>query len=250
MARDEKVGRPTGQRTTLAITRMPTTIDRLLDGAVSIEQPAPGHGYRVNADAVLLARFAAESAESHADVIDLGAGVGAVALTLHALVPVGSVIFVERNPVPAELARRNAQRSGIADRATIAVAEVDAWAQTHAASSTTVIVANPPYTQPGAGRRGGNPSRDDARHGDLAPFIEAMRHLLRGNLGRACMCYPAANIIDVLELAQRAELHVKRLRFVHPSPERPARIVLLELSSIPSDPTVLDPWFDAAANSP
>jgi len=228
---------------------MTTTIDRLLDGAVSIEQPAPGHGYRVNVDAVLLARFAAESAEPHADVIDLGAGVGAVALTLHALVPIGSVVFVERNPQPAELARRNAQRSGIADRATIVVAEVDAWAHTHTASDTTLIVANPPYTRPGAGRRGGNPSRDEARHGDLAPFIEAMRYLLHGNRGRACMCYPAANIIDVLELAQRAELHVRRLRFVHPSPERPARIVLIELVSAESDPTVLDPWFDATITS-
>ncbi|HEY3668042.1 MAG TPA: hypothetical protein VGL19_18695, partial [Polyangiaceae bacterium] len=59
-----------------------TTSDSLYGGAVSLRQPA--RGYRVNVDAILLAAFAAQGRRAKL-ALDLGAGVGSVALGLHHL---------------------------------------------------------------------------------------------------------------------------------------------------------------------
>src|SRR5262245_55763877 len=55
------------------------TQDALFDGALTLFQPA--RGYRVNIDALLLAAFAARGRRARR-AIDLGAGVGAVGLSL------------------------------------------------------------------------------------------------------------------------------------------------------------------------
>lgn len=229
---------------------MTTTVDSLLDGALHLEQPAPGQGYRVNADAVLLARFAAEAVQSPADVIDLGAGVGAVALVLHTLTTTRSLTLVERDPQAAELARRNVVRAGLTDRARVVVADVDDWSWEGLPPRAPLVVVNPPYTMPGAGRRGGNPSRDAARHGALSPFVGAIRRLVDDQGGQGCICYPASSVVDLLEQLERTDLHVRSLRFVHPSAQRPARIVLVRVTRRPCTAELLAPWFDVPGQVP
>src|SRR5882672_4038855 len=61
------------------------THDSLFTGAIRLDQPAPGHGYRANVDAILLAAFAARTGFPARVVLDLGSGVGTVALALHHL---------------------------------------------------------------------------------------------------------------------------------------------------------------------
>ncbi|HPB99699.1 MAG TPA: hypothetical protein PKW66_27500, partial [Polyangiaceae bacterium] len=64
-----------------------TTIDGFFDGALWLEQPAPGFGYRANEDSLLLASFASRCRPAKTTLIDLGAGVGTVALALHLIHP-------------------------------------------------------------------------------------------------------------------------------------------------------------------
>ena len=88
------------------------TEDALLGGRVQLLQPA--RGYRVAIDAVLLA--AAVDAVPGQRILDLGAGVGAVGLCLAARLAGCCVVGIELQPALAELAERNANLNGMADR--------------------------------------------------------------------------------------------------------------------------------------
>jgi tRNA1(Val) A37 N6-methylase TrmN6 len=88
------------------------TEDALLGGRIRLIQPA--RGYRIAVDAVLLA--AAVDAAPGQRVLDLGAGVGAVGLCLAARLPGCSIVGIELQAALAELAERNANLNGMADR--------------------------------------------------------------------------------------------------------------------------------------
>src|SRR5262245_60494228 len=88
------------------------TEDTLLGGRVQLLQPA--RGYRVAVDAVLLA--AAVDAAPTDQVLDLGAGVGAVGLCLAARLPGCQIVGIELQPALAALAERNANLNGMAQR--------------------------------------------------------------------------------------------------------------------------------------
>jgi tRNA1(Val) A37 N6-methylase TrmN6 len=199
-----------------------------------LAQPARGEGYRLNVDAFLLAREAlAAGPVDHA--IDLGAGVGPVGLTLLAMGSAARVTLVERDPLMASLARVNA---GAFDRlATVIEAPVDAAGPLCPRAS--LVVMNPPFTPPTAGRGAPEPRRRAARHGELLPFLEATARLL-APLGRAFLIYPATSLASVLSCASRAGLSLRSLRPVHPSPTLPARVLLACLTAEPGDLS-LDP---------
>jgi len=59
---------------------MKTTIDKLLNGKFSFEQPARGHGYRVAVDTLLLASFV--KAKNDQKILELGCGVGVAMFSL------------------------------------------------------------------------------------------------------------------------------------------------------------------------
>jgi tRNA1(Val) A37 N6-methylase TrmN6 len=119
--------------------RTPTE-DTLLGGRVQLLQPA--RGYRVAVDAVLLA--AAIDAVPGERILDLGAGVGAVGLCLATRVPGCSVVGIELQSALAELAERNANLNGMADRVRTVVHDLaeplpaDLGRFDH-------VVTNPPY---------------------------------------------------------------------------------------------------------
>ena len=116
------------------------TEDALLGGRVQLLQPA--RGYRVAIDAVLLA--AAVDAGPGQRILDLGAGVGAVSLCLAARLAGCSVVGIELQPALAELAERNANLNGMADRIRTVVHDLakplpaDLGRFDH-------VVTNPPY---------------------------------------------------------------------------------------------------------
>lgn len=116
------------------------TEDALLGGRVRLLQPA--RGYRVAVDAVLLA--AAIDAAPGERILDLGAGVGAVGLCLAARLPGCSIVGIELQRTLAELAERNGNLNGMADRVRTIVHDLarplpaDLGRFDH-------VVTNPPY---------------------------------------------------------------------------------------------------------
>ncbi|MCU0826744.1 MAG: methyltransferase [Tabrizicola sp.] len=112
--------------------------DKFLCGRLHLLQPVKG--YRAATDPVLLA--AACPAESGHSVLDLGCGAGAAALCLGRRVPGLTLFGLELQPAYADLARRNADRNGIA----LEVHDGDLTRMPKALRRDfDHVIANPPY---------------------------------------------------------------------------------------------------------
>lgn len=210
-----------------AITR-----DALFGGRVALAQPARSTSkYRVNVDAIHLATFAHTPTRRARSAVDLGAGVGAVGLSLLHLNAATHVTMIELDPSLAALARENAASNGWSDRITVLTADVSDRSSL-TTGSADLVVCNPPYVPPGRGRPASS-ARASARSGSLDVFLDAARRLA-GKRARVCFVYPAIESTSLLASLRARGLEPKRLRFVHAKPRSPARIVLVE--AVPGKP--------------
>ncbi len=228
------------------------TEDTLFGGAVALTQPARGGAYRVNADAILLASFAAGTLEDvpikrrARAAFDLGAGVGAMGLSLlHLLGAAEHVTMIEIDPSLAGLARVNARSNGWVSRIDVVEADVGVLASVPAGAAD-LVVCNPPYITPGRGRAP-SPARARARSGPLHVFLDAARRLA-GLRARVCFVYPANETTTLLSELRQRGLEPKRLRPVHGAVRggvARARVVLVEaVAGKPGGLLVEPPFFD------
>lgn len=209
--------------------------DHLFDGALSLREP--GRGYRVTVDTLILASFAAEARPRARVLVDLGAGVGALALCLHHLAMVGEMSLVEREASLCDLSRENlaaARRPGV-----VLCADLADGLPAQLRGVADVVVCNPPFFAEQAGQRG-QTLRSRARSGEVSPFLVAAAAAL-GRRGAAFFVYPAPALADFLASAGRAALVAKRLRLVHAFPHSPARLVLVELRRAKPGGLVVEP---------
>lgn len=128
------------------------TDDAFLGGRLQMWQPRIG--YRAATDPVLLA--ACCPAQAGQSVLDLGCGAGAASLCLGVRVPGLVQSGLELQPAYADLARRNAQRAGVALRVT----EGSVLDMPKALRDIfDHVITNPPYFPPS-----GSPAVDQGRH--------------------------------------------------------------------------------------
>jgi len=156
------------------------TRDAFLGGRVVLSQPA--RGFRAGLDAVMLA--AAIPACAGDRVLDLGCGVGAVALCLHARVAGLSLTGVEVQPDYAALARTNGVEAGAEFE--VVEASVEALPAALRAQRFSHVFLNPPFYPRGAGSPAANSGRESALR-ETAPLsawitIAARRVAPRGTL--------------------------------------------------------------------
>ena len=179
----------------------------------------PRGRYRTNIDSLLLAEFAPRV---RGTVFDLGAGVGVIGLAIARASPDARIVLVERDDEAAAIATRNAE--GLS-RVLVLHADVRKIRGQHRGAAA-LVVCNPPYVPLGRGRAPLAGKRD-AKMGDAEPFLVAARSLL-ARRGSACFVYPTTNLLDFLLAMRKRGLEPKRMRLVHPSPNKPARIALIE----------------------
>lgn len=217
-----------------------TTRDALFHGALAVTQPADG--YRVNVDAVLLAAFAAAGRPVRR-ACDLGAGVGAVGLSLLHLGGAEHVTFVEADPFAADLSSENAKTNGFTSRSQVVISDVRDFAG-EAEGTYDLVVANPPYVAHGTGRLPQNPSRARATVGALDDFVFAARKLT-GARGRTCFSYPAQSLGTLFSILESFGLSPKRARFVHATGQKAARLVLVDAQpGRPGGLTIMPPLLE------
>ena len=118
---------------------MQVTHDHLLKEAVRITQPVDG--YRVGTDAVLLA---ASVSTDNGRILDMGAGVGGVALCIAQRLAGVQITAVEKDTDIAELADINITDNGFSRRIRLIKGDVTAMPAVLAASFDHVV-SNPPY---------------------------------------------------------------------------------------------------------
>lgn len=225
--------------------------DTLLGGRVKVAQPADG--YRVAVDAVLLA--AAVDAPPGAAVLDLGCGVGSVALCLAWRRPDLRVTGLDREPVFAAGARANAATNGLSDR--LQIVECDLRAPLP--GKFDAVAMNPPYLKAGTATVSAHPLKAAATaesEAKLADWIAAARAALKPG-GILTLIHRADRLDDVLECLGRSFGGIVVLP-VHPKRDRVAKRIILKAQLGSGEPMAILPGlvlheesgaFTAAADS-
>jgi tRNA1(Val) A37 N6-methylase TrmN6 len=126
---------------------MNTTHDKLLNGRLSLEQPARGEGYRVAVDSLLVAAAVPLYEDDGGNLLDMGCGVGVIMLAIGMRCPQVHLTGIEIHPPIAELCRRNILHNGFQGRATVEEGDVTSLSQRFAGQFNHVV-SNPPFHDP------------------------------------------------------------------------------------------------------
>jgi len=208
-----------------------TSEDAVLGGRLLLRQPLQGH--RVGHDAILLA--ASCPARPGESLIDLGAGVGAAGLAVAKRVPALTVTLVEIDAVLTALARENAARNGLADRARAICLDVTAPGSAFDAAGLKSgeadrVITNPPFNaahnpSPHPKRKLAHVAGEDA-FAALAPWAGAAAMLLR-SAGTLTLIWRADGLEAVLASLGATGFGGVTVLPVHPKPEAAAIRILI-----------------------
>ncbi len=194
-------------------------------GTVTITQPAKGH--RFTLDSVLLADFCRIK---HRDrILEPGAGTGIISLLLAKKFPLSELCPLEVQPDLEELCRRNIMDNELQDRVIPVGRDLRYVERSVQRGSFDMIVANPPFAKAGSGKVCPLTARRTARHEGEAPLEQwlDLQKMLK-NRGRYCLIFTPHRLEELITLMKSRKLGPKRIRFVHPRPDKPASLVLME----------------------
>ena len=186
------------------------------------------NGYRFALDAFLLADFVPPQATG--PIIDLGTGCGVVACLLARRFPAAAIVGLELQAGLAAVARQNVAHNALSQQVNIVQADMRGGAACLAPASFATVVCNPPYRAAGRGRLNPDSEKAIARHEvavTLCEVVQAARRLL-ARRGRLLLVYHPSRLAELCSRLEAADLNPCRLRFVHPSREAPATMVLVE----------------------
>ena len=200
--------------------------EAILYGFLNMIQPEDGP--RVNMDTVLLAGYASLKADEHA--IELGCAHGAVSLILAKRYREAFVEGLDVQPHLVELARENADRNGLTANTAFRAADLRDVRRLYPHQSFDAVVVNPPYEDPGFGRRSESESSRVARQGEMCTLDDvcAASAFLLKNRGRLYMVMRALRLADTLAELRSYRIEPRVVRIVHPTPAKDASVFLLE----------------------
>jgi tRNA1(Val) A37 N6-methylase TrmN6 len=207
--------------------------------ALSLAQPQKGYRFGPESLVIadLLARFAPQSPDR---VLDLGCGCGVLGLIASATTGAQAVL-VERNQEMAGFARRNLGRLPGAELRVGDLRDIDL-------PTCDLVVANPPFFDPGDGTESGRASTREATHafhGAVEEFVTVAARCL-SSAGQCWVVYPADRLVRLLDAASAAALHPAAIVSLHARHTRRAYRVWACFETIPT-PTrhlCLSTWTD------
>ena len=196
-------------------------------GAGVVEVTQPETGFRFTQDSVLLADFCRIRPRDR--ILEPGAGTGIISLLLARKFPRARIVADEVDSQAYDLLCRNIEGNGLIGNIVPASSDLARLRGSFGPNAFDVIVANPPYTRTGAGRKSPSALRQTARHDQAAPLSSwlDLGDLLK-NKGRYFLVFPASRAAELMTLLCEKKLEPKRLRFVHPRDQKPASLVLIE----------------------
>ncbi|MBI1911554.1 MAG: methyltransferase [Deltaproteobacteria bacterium] len=187
-------------------------------------------GQRLTQDPFLLTDFLLPLKKEDT-VIDLGTGTGIIPLLLCSRTEAQNIIGVEIEAKAAAIAGNNIEMNGLSGRVSIIEADYRELRGMYPQGAFTVIVSNPPYTKANSGRVSPNKERAMARSevaGTLSELVSISKYLLSEN-GRIFYIFPVSRLFEMLGEVREAGLRARRLRFIHTSPKKAARLFMIEI---------------------
>lgn len=196
-----------------------------------------GRGYRIiqdkrgfcfGIDAVLLSSFAIVKEGDH--VLDLGTGTGVIPILLEAKTRGKHFTGLELQEEVADMARRSVRLNDLTEKVDIITGDLCQAVDIFGKSSFSVVTSNPPYMPCRDGLVSPNEkkaiSRSEVRCKLLDVIAQAAALLVPG--GRFYMVHRPYRLSEIMVLMEQNGLAVRYMRFVHPSVEKEANLVLIE----------------------
>jgi len=191
-------------------------------------------GHRFSTDDFLCAWFAVRRARAAGlDVrryLDLGTGIGSVALMTCWHFPASQVVGVEVQDVSAALARRSVRYNGLQDRFEVRHMDLREF-EVPDDDRFDLITGSPPYLPVGTGLESGRVQRAPARFvlkGDVTDYARAAARCLRPG-GRFVLVFAAYRPDDVPAAAEAAGLAIRTRQIVIPKIGKDPLLELVEL---------------------
>ena len=190
------------------------TLDSL-GGHFRIFQLANGH--RFSTDDVLTAWYGTSWAPLVRTALDLGSGIGTVAILSAWRLPAVRFVTIEAQPESVRLAKKSIAWNGLEDRFAIREGDFREAGILSPEERFDLVLGSPPYFPPGSGIEGDHPQKVACRfemRGDISDYCEvAARHLAPGALF-ACVfpINPPEQHARIREAAARAALTIVRCR--------------------------------------
>lgn len=202
--------------------------DETLDTIKDVKLFQAKNGYRFSVDAVLLEHFM--SAGKRGSGCELGCGSGVISILLAKRMKQITIQAVEIQESLAERAERNVVLNGLADRVTVLSKDLRELKALYETNSFDFVFSNPPFRKPKTGRISSDGERAVARHEmemTVADLVTAAAYLLKHS-GRFYLIYHPFRLAELITLLRASKLEPKRMRFVHSSKGKEAKMVLVE----------------------
>ena len=186
-------------------------------------------GFCFGIDAVLLANFAKNMKRKNL-VVDLCTGTGIVAILLSGKTDAQKIIGVEIQEESAEMAKRSVELNSLQGRVEIINQDLKKLKPIIEAGSVDTVTVNPPYMKAGSAIVNDENKMSIARHEvccTLDDVVKEAARMLKTN-GEFFMVHKPERLVDIFCTMRKYKIEPKRIRFVHPSVDKPANIVLIE----------------------
>lgn len=171
-------------------------------------------GHRFSTDDVLTAWYGSTWAPSAARVLDLGSGIGSVAMIVAWRLPGAKFVTVEAQSESVELARRSAAYNGLSDRIDIRHADFRDPDALKGDERFDLVLGSPPYFPLDAGLHGDHPQKVACRfevRGDIRDYVSRALSCLDAGGVFACV-FPEEQRARVENAAVDATLTIVRRR--------------------------------------
>ena len=214
--------------------------DLQLNGMKIIQNPDM---FCFGTDAVLLADYASKSIRKNSTVIDLCSGNGIIPILLSQKSHAEKIIGIEIQKECADLAKRSVLLNKIGDKVEIICDDLKNSEQLFGKNKFDVVTCNPPYKEAGSGLINKSDPVTIARHEilcNLEDIIRVSSNILKP-YGKLCMIHRPERLADVLCLMRSYRIEPKRLRFIHPSINKVATMILVEGAYLGKPKLFLDP---------
>lgn len=187
------------------------------------------NGFCFGIDAVLLANFA-KNMKKCETVVDLCTGNGIVAVLLSGKTNASKIYGVEIQEDVASLAKRNVEINNLEGRVEILNKNLTELKENIPSATVDSVTVNPPYMKAGSGVINEENTLVIARHEiscTLDDVIKEAARLLKFN-GEFFMVHKPERLVEIFCVMRKYKIEPKRIRFVQPSANKPANLVLIE----------------------
>ncbi len=215
---------------------MKTTTDSILRKDILINQPI--EGFRFSMDSILLSRFV--KPKKYKNILDIGSGSGIIAILLAKLYDFKNITALEYQLEMFDCLLNTVELNNLTSIIKTIKEDIKKYKPD---CHFDMIISNPPYRKKNSGRNCLTEIENIARFDDEMSLDDICKfagsYLL--NAGYLYFSYDADLVVKAINICKSYNLEPKRIRFLHPDINKPAKLVFVECRKNGKTEVIIEP---------